>query len=149
MRHPVSVTIRPGRSENPATSQKSNGAGEPASRFELDLRRYECRVFPERAGGLARRMSRGCQGRIRTCGRAVNSRLRFRFATWQCIEESPPRRARSRVAGTSFQVVKDRGAPMSAHTRAFGAMTRVAVSPEWFRRESNSIRPLKRRLLHH
>src|SRR5262249_10276500 len=40
---------------------------------------------------------------------------------------------------TSFRVVKDRGTPRSAHTRAF--------APRWFRRESNSIRPLKRRLL--
>ena len=132
LRHPVSVTIRPGRSENPATSQKSNGASEPASRFELDLRRYECRVFPERAGDLAARA--GFEPAVR--------RL-----TATCVSASPPGNASRRARRVAHRA--RRRHVLSSCQRSWRSDERAhqGLRPEWFRRESNSIRPLKRRLL--
>ena len=110
MRHPVSVTIRPGRSENPATSQKSNGAGEPASRFELDLRRYEGRVFPERAGDLAARA--GFEPAVR--------RL-----TAACVSASPPGNASRRAR----RVARDRASPARPFELSKIAALRRAGAP--------------------
>jgi hypothetical protein len=87
MRHPVSVTIRPGRSENPATSQKSNGA--LGAGVEIRTRLATLRV----SGVPRTRRRSAARGGFEPTISSGNNRMHFRCATSQCIEESPPRRA--------------------------------------------------------
>ena len=116
MRHPVSVTIRPSRSENPATSQMFNGAGEPASRFDFDLRRYEGRVFPERAGDFfaARAGFEPAVGRL----------------TAACVSASPPGNASRRARRSAHECALP-ARPFEL-SKSAGRARAAGLRPEWF-----------------
>ena len=92
------------------------GQIEPASRFELDLRRYECRVFPERAGDHARR-------------RRAAARAGFEPAvgrlTAACVSASPPGSASRRAR----RVARDRASPARPFELSKIAALRRAGAP--------------------
>ena len=115
-RRPVSVTIRPGRSENPATSQKSNGTWSWPRESNPPGPRYECGALPRE------RDQQECFGDEKHLVKAATKRVSPRRLSWQV---APPGRAKFRGYRTLHHEVLS-----SSKT---GASLRSVVSRRAFR----------------